>query len=118
MKDFITGVLATIAIIILCSCTESEWTPIQKTGGEGTQEIGESDLVLPGGGMEVSTVPELPVYTMTENSGMSDAEKLELIDEVLTDAVEYFWDVDDTQVWKGVAVVISNIIEFGGIPVG
>ena len=114
MKDFITGVLATAAIIVLCSCTETIWEPTHKTGGSGTQAVGESDLVLPGAGAEVATAQELVVVATTFPTGMTDAEKLALIDTILDDAFEHFWDMDDTQVWKGVALAVADVVDFGG----
>lgn len=118
MKDFIVGVLATAAIIVACSCVGTAWEPMRKTGGSGTQAVGESDLVLPGGGEEVAAAQELPVYDMEGENGMTDAEKLALIDLMLADAMETYWDKEDAQVWKGVALCIGSVLNFGGEAVG
>lgn len=106
MKDLLVGILATAAIILVCSSVETVWTPMSKTDGRGTQEIGESDLVLPGGGDALVTTQEIT---------MTDAEKLASIDAFLDDAFKYYGDLDDSAVWKGVAIVISDIVKFGGV---
>ena len=50
MKDFLVGIFATAAIILVCSSVETIYEPVLKADGSGTQEVGESDLVIPGGG--------------------------------------------------------------------
>ena len=118
MKDFIVGVLATAAIIVACSCVGTAWEPMRKTGGSGTQAVGESDLVLPGGGEEVAAAQELPVYDMEGENGMTDAEKLALIDLMLADAMESFWSEENADAWKAVALCIGSVLNFGGEAVG
>lgn len=119
MKDFIVGVLATAAIIVACSCVGTAWEPMRKTGGSGTQAVGESDLVLPGGGEEVAAAAqELPVYDMEGENGMTDAEKLALIKRIVSSSIENFWDEEDTEIWKGVVSCIDDVLTFGGGAVG
>ena len=118
MKEFlinlaIASVVAATFLFVMFRNVETEWKPIEKTGGSGTQAVGESDLVLPGGGVEVAMAQEQTVYDM-EVSGMTDAEKLALIDKMLESAFDNFWDVDDAQAWKCVAVAINDVVEFGG----
>lgn len=119
MKDFLIGIFATAAIIVACSCVETIYEPVQKTGGSsGTQSVGESDLVLPGGGEDMATVQDIPVYNVTADSGMTEMEKLELIDAMLTDAFAYFGDLEETQAWEVLAVCINSVLNFGGVAGG
>ena len=112
------GVLVTAGIIVICSSVETVWEPMRKTGGEGTQAVGESDLVLPGGGVEVAMAQESTVYSTEEVNGMSDAEKLALIEKMLADATGTFLITQDAGVWQGVVMCINSVLEFGGVPVG
>lgn len=125
MKEFLKNFAIISAVVVpflfvMFRNVETVWEPIEKTGGSGTQAVGESDLVLPGGGVEVAMASERDSveYDTTTESGVSDAEKLALIDAILADAFEYFGELDDSQVWKGVAMCIDNIVEFGGVALG
>lgn len=114
LKNFaIVSVVVVSFLILMFHSVETAWEPIEKTGGSGTQTVGESDLVLPSGSEVEAIRPEQTIYDM-EVRGMTDAEKVALIDAMLTDAFRYFEDVDDSQVWKSVAVCIDNVVKFGG----
>lgn len=118
MKEFLKNFAIIFVVVVpflfvMFRSVETAWTPMQRTEGSGTQEVGESDLVLPSGGDGVITAQMIPVYDMGV-SGMTDADKLALINNILVDAFGYFDELDDSQVWKGVAVCISNIVDYKG----
>ena len=111
---FIICVVVTAFLFVTFRSVETVWEPIQKTGGSGTQAVGESGSVLPGGGVEMAWAQEQTIYDMEVN-GMTDAEKLALIDEMLADAMEHFWDTGDAQAWKAVAMCIGDVLGVGGV---
>ena len=123
MKSFLKN-LAIISVVVATflfltfRSIETVWEPIEKTGGEGTQAVGESDLVLPGGGEDMATAQDPTVYSAIPDSGMTETEKLELIDAMLTDAFAYFGDLEDTQAWEILAVCINSVLNFGGVADG
>ena len=115
LKNFaIISVVVALFLFVMFRSVETAWTPMRRTEGNGAQAVGEADLVLPSGGESVITAQMIPVYDMGV-SGMTDADKLALISEILTDAFKYFGELDDSQVWKGVAVCIDNIVEYKGV---
>lgn len=123
MKEFLKNFAIIFVVVVpflfaMFHSVETIWEPIEKTGGSGTQAVGESDLVLPGGGEDMATAQTLPTIKTEEVNSMTDAEKVALIDEMLTDAFRYFEDADDSQVWKSVAVCIDNVVKFGGVALG
>ena len=120
MKEFLKNfaiicVVAAPFLFVMFRSVDTVWEPIEKTGGSGTQAVGESDLVLPGGGEDMATAQRIPV---SADNGMTDAEKLAFIDTFLDDAFEYFWELDDANLWKGVAICVSDIVNFGGVASG
>ena len=120
MKEFlinlaIASVVAAAFLFVMFRKVDTVWKPIEKTDSSGTQAVGESDLVLPGGGENMATVQKIPGAVVNT---MTDAEKLAFIDTFLDDAFEYFWELDDANVWKGVAICVSDIVNFGGVASG
>lgn len=123
MKEFLINLAINIVVVatflfVMFRSVETVWEPIEKTGGSGTQAVGESDLVLPGGGVEVAWAQEPTTIDMEEVNGMTDAEKLALIDMMLADAAENFYNKENTDAWQAVALCIGSVLEFGGVSRG
>lgn len=122
MKEFLKNVLIISVVVgaflfVTFRNVETIWEPMRRTGGSGTQAVGESDLVLPGGGVEVAMAQELPTNKTEEENGMTDAEKLALIDKMLADAFEYSISCKEP-IYEGVLLAINAVVEFGGVAVG
>ena len=66
-SDFLTAVLATVAIILVCSSVETIYEPVLKHNGCGTQDVGESDLVIPGGGDIIADFEQEDKIEMANN---------------------------------------------------
>lgn len=119
IKNFVIVCVVTIPFLFFTfRNVETVWEPMSKTDGSGTQAVGESDLVLPGGGVEVAMAQELPTNNTEVENGMTDAEKLALIDMMLADATENFYNKENTDAWQAVALCIGSVLEFGGVAVG
>ena len=104
MKDYIIGLV--LAVVLMFSFNSTEFTP---TGRNGTQLPGESDMVLPGGGVE----PVEVVFVMDAKAKSPDTEAeeeipVEAITEAITEVIKKEQNMNDMLLmfWHGVIAVL------------